>query len=102
MRKGFVGGEPTNLWDDRPGVEIGVWFHPGTHPSEAKHIRYGRYDDGQWYVMSSDRPTGRWLFRRQEDAELAVVELQAARPGEWQVKVDPLSGGAVPESPGPA
>lgn len=81
---GFIGGRvlPVMEWHSRQ--QRGYWHHEGTHPALAVSIRFGWLADlDEWYVGWSGIPPETWAFPRQQDAELAVVELMACREGEW-------------------
>lgn len=79
---GYLGGRRIDLFREPHEPETAVWYHPGSHPAFAAHIRYGRLRDGRWYVQWTGGQD--WAFAREQDAELCIVEIQASRDdGRW-------------------
>jgi hypothetical protein len=89
----FLGGRVASI--DGHGFErLGYWVSLPEHPVYGVSIRFGWCADlGEWYVSWSGIPT-QWMFKRREDAELAIVELKATYDGEWQERQPP--GGESP------
>lgn len=88
---GFVGGRPEPPTYRPPTeappreISLGSWSHGHPQSPYRATIRYvHRPDDRCWAVDWSGVPSGTWVFLRQEDAEVAVVELQATLEGEWE------------------
>ncbi len=87
---GFIGGRPAPVLEWHSHRRLGYWVHEGAHPAFKTSIWFGYAADiDQWYVTWSGIPPLTWLFGRRRDAELAVVELQMCREGDWQVLQDP-------------
>jgi hypothetical protein len=78
---GYLGGQPVIPWEHRARVETARWYHPGDHPAQAAHIRYGELGDGRWYVEHTNMPGEAYAFAVERDAELAVTEMLARRTG---------------------
>jgi hypothetical protein len=81
----FVGGRVA-LRGSHGFEQLGHWVSVPEQAVYAVSIRFGWCADlNEWYVSWSGIPATHWLFKRREDAELAIVELKATYDGEWEV-----------------
>lgn len=83
------GSTPVRLANEYYKITEGRLLHPGDHPAFGGEIRWGRLKDRRpWVEATFLVGPSEWVFNgpsAEQDAEYAVVELQALRPDDrWE------------------